>query len=83
MRWSDKREGERQVFHSLLADVVFVAVLVVAWLMAFGAQEPPGMPRGTPFAVLAGRVVTATVLTGLLGLLPALVAAALVGGRLA
>lgn len=71
------------MFHSLTADLAFWATLAVTWVLCWRAKEPPGMtyrPRGQ---VLAGRAVAATMLTFALGSLPALVAAALAGGRLA
>lgn len=71
------------MFHSLLADVVFWTVLALVWAACWLAKPPPGLAPASRFAEYGGRAVAATLLTAVLGVLPALVAAALVGGRLA
>ena len=69
------------MFHSLIADVVFWLVLAVVWAGCYHAKDPPGMQPGTRLEVVTGRVISATFLTAVLGVLPALIAAALVAPR--
>lgn len=66
------------LFNSWAADAVFFGVRAAVWARGYRAKDPPGTNTG-PLA----RCVVATMLTAVFGLLPAVIAAALVGGTLA
>jgi len=65
--------------------LVFFAVLTAVFVACYRAPDPPQThyTRQTRLAGIVVRIATSAFLTFLLGLLPALVAFALVGGTLA